>query len=522
MTRSPADRGARYACAVVALAALYAGLHWGSTTAGGADSYGYVSEAQLWRRGRLTIEEPIARQSPWPLAIDTWAPLGYRAAPGRSDAIVPLYSPGLPLLMAAFQTIGGFCAAFVVVPLCGALAIWLTYVLGVRLFAAPAIGLCGALLLATSPIFLYQLMNPMTDVPVTAAWTLALVLAVSEWPLAAGLAVGAAILIRPNLAACAIVLGPWLTVTRGRPLRFAIGVAPAIAAVAAINATVYGAPWISGYGTLADLYAVSYVSTNVSQFLRWLLETQTPVVALALVYFVVPHVCRDASIRHPRLLLGGAIGVVWLSYLFYVPFDAWWYLRFLLPAWPATMLLVAVVLDAIARRMMRPRDASVFVLAATLVLAASGVRVAAKRYAFDIGRAERRYVDVARFVSGHTDPDAVLISLQHSGTLRLYANRLTLRFDQLDAAWLDRAVAFLRERGRHPYVVLEGAEIDLFTRRFGALNELGRLDWRPFATLAGADVSIYDAASRSASEPFAIGDAASRRTGWRCDPPAEP
>ena len=57
-----------------------------------------------------------------------------------------------------------------------------------RLFEAPAIALWGAALVATSPVFLYQLMNAMSDVPVTAAWTLALVLAVAGSPLACGIA----------------------------------------------------------------------------------------------------------------------------------------------------------------------------------------------------------------------------------------------------------------------------------------------------------------------------------------------
>src|SRR5438045_3117084 len=108
-----------------------------------------------------------------------------------------------------------------------ALLAWLTFALGVRIFTAPWIALGGALLVATSPTFLYQLMNPMTDVPVTAAWTAALLLAVADWPLAAGLATSVALLIRPNLAAVAVVLGAWVLMARRRPWRFAAGVAPA-------------------------------------------------------------------------------------------------------------------------------------------------------------------------------------------------------------------------------------------------------------------------------------------------------
>ena len=67
-------RGALLAGAM-ALAALAAGLRWGAMVAGGADSYGYVSQAGLWQQGRLVVEQEIVRQSPWPDAAETWSPL---------------------------------------------------------------------------------------------------------------------------------------------------------------------------------------------------------------------------------------------------------------------------------------------------------------------------------------------------------------------------------------------------------------------------------------------------------------
>jgi hypothetical protein len=515
-------RAAAAAAALLAVATLAIGLHYGSTTAGGADSYGYVSGAGLWLQGRLTLAEPIARESPWPLAIETWAPLAYRPAPGRTDAIVPVYSQGLPLLMAAFQAVGGFCAAFVVVPLCGALTVWLTYVLGTRIFAAPTIALGSALLVASSPIFLYQLMNPMSDVPVTAAWTLSLVLAASDWPLAAGLAAGAALIIRPNLAAIAVALFAWLLLaTPRRAVRFAVGLAPALVAIATMNAIVYGAPWLSGYGTLNELYMLSNLATNARQFSMWLIETQTPAVVLALVFFAARRLAPEAIVPHARVLLGAVLAAVWLSYLFYIPFDAWWYLRFLLPAWPAMLLLMAAVIVGLVHRLVGPRLAAPIAWIAIAALTANGVRVAAARFAFDIGRTERHYLDVARFVSRQTEPSAVFFSLQHSGALRMYAARRTLRFDHLDGAWLDRAVAFLHASGRHPYFVLEGGEVEMFKKQFGAANALGRLDWPPLATMTTAgDVSVYDPLARGATVgPLSIAATASRRVGWRCDPP---
>ena len=511
-------RASTIAAAILAVAALWAGLRWGAMVAGGADSYGYVSQAGYWQRGGVVVQEDVIRPSPWPGASLTWAPLGYRPSPNRPDAIVPLYAPGLPLLMALGQRIAGFCGAFFVVPLCGALTIWLTYRLGRQLFGAPGVALWGAGLVAASPVFLYQLMNAMSDVPVTAAWTLALVLTVSRRPLTAGLAMSAAIAIRPNLAPLAGVLVVWTALADGAPasLRLALGTAVSVIGIALFNARVYESALTSGYGTTSDLYAIGFFATNARQFAGWLAEVETPAVALAGLFFVAPGLLPPAQIPRPRLLLGGSLAVVLLSYLFYRPFDAWWYLRFLLPMWPVMMLLTAAALETIARRWLR-RVYPFAMAAAVAFLAWHGVRTAADRSAFDLARGERRYLDVARFVAGHTDPDAVILSVQHSGSLRIYADRLTLRYDVLDPLWLDRTVAYLQSIGRRPYYVLDGGEVDAFRRRFAAANRFGGLDWPPMATLGGT-IAVYDPIARTPeTSPLAI--ASTRGSHLLCDSP---
>ena len=47
----------------------------------------------------------------------------------------------------------------------------------------------------------------------------------------------------------------------------------------------------------------------------------------------------------------------------------------------------------------------------------------------------------------------MIVASIHAGSLRYYAGRATVRFDILDPAWLDRAAAWLNDRGRHPYGV---------------------------------------------------------------------
>ena len=172
-----------------------------------------------------------------------------------------------------------------------------------------------------------------------------------------------AIAIRPNLLPLAAIPAAWM-VLRDRPsgggdaLRsavvFSLAVVPAVAGIAWLNDRLYESAWTSGYGSTSDLYGLAFLPTNVRQFASWMSDVETPVVALAALYFVVPRLFPDARIPFPRFLLGGTLAGVALSYLFYRPYDAWWYLRFLLPMWPVMMLLTAAALDAGARRWLRP------------------------------------------------------------------------------------------------------------------------------------------------------------------------
>jgi dolichyl-phosphate-mannose-protein mannosyltransferase len=509
--------------ALLALTVMYLSITFGSTVAGGADQYSYVTQAGLWRTGTLQIHQDIVRDSPWPGAPETWTPLGFRTIPGDPSAIASVYPPGLPLLMALFQAVAGYCGAFLVVPCCAALTVWLTYLLGRRLFDAPQIALVAAALVAVSPVFLYQIMNAMSDVPATAAWTLALLLLVSDRPLLSGLAVGAATLIRPNLAPVSGVFVLWLAVTnRASVWRLAAGLVPAVGAILVVNWRMYGSPLTSGYGDPGQYYAWEYALANLRRYPVWIVDTQTPLVLLSLGLFVAPAWLPRPRVSHLQMLLGGFIGILFLSYLFYAPFDAWWFLRFLLPMWPAIMVLAAVALETIARRW-TGRWSSVVVWAIVAAVGWRGVRLAGERSAFDLGWGDRRYVNVARFVAEHTEPDAVVLSRQHSGSIRHYAGRLTLRFDMLDRAALDRAIAFLVSSGRPPYLVLDGDEVPMFQERFAGRSRLAALDRSPLATLAAPAILVFDLREPARTDaPLAIATL-STRPGWRCtEPPIWP
>src|SRR6185503_8936038 len=139
------------------------GLRWGSFVAGGSDSYCYLHQAERWASGRLQVPEPLALEAPWPNAPLTFAPPGHVPSQTVPGAIVPVCPSGLSIAMAIFVALGGVPAAAYVGPLFGALLIWGAFLAGSRF--GPRVGVASAGLAACSPVFLYPLVQPMSDVP---------------------------------------------------------------------------------------------------------------------------------------------------------------------------------------------------------------------------------------------------------------------------------------------------------------------------------------------------------------------
>jgi hypothetical protein len=137
-----------------------------------------------------------------------------------------------------------------------------------------------------------------------------------------------------------------------------------------------------------------------------------------------------------------------------------------------------------------------------LSLGAHGLWISRRDGVFSIGRQQDVYVAAAELVDRATDPSSVLLSVQHSGSLRYYAARTTLRFDALDADGLDRAVDWLAQHGAHPYLLVEPWERDQFRKQFGDRSALGRLEMPPVAIYqSGATLYLYDLLSRQPAGP---------------------
>ena len=461
----------RVVAATAALATLCVGLTFSTYAAGGADSSGYLNQARLFSHGRSVDDSRLPGS--WPDGIDKLAPLGFRPTPDRQH-LAPTYPPGYPLLMAPAFLIHER-VPHLVVPLCGALTVWLTFALG-RKLRQPAAGAAAALLVSVSPTFLYQLVQPMSDVPATAAWLLALYLARAETmgsAVGAGLAASVAILIRPNLMPLALLV--WSTCLLGerggnrwwRAAASAIATLPLAVILGVIQSTRYGSPLASGYGSAADLFGLENVWPNLDRYPRWMIETHTPLILLFLVAPLWLAMRRPQFRSFLFLLWCFAVAVV-LAYLPYVYFQSWeWtYTRFLLPGLPIMWLLNTVLaLDLMQR--VRP-SLAVYVLPPALVgVLAFSLSVANARYAFELRDGEQKYLLAADYVREHLPANAVIFSMQHSGSLWFYTQRPIVRWDNLDPRRLDAALGWLSGNGYTPVIIGDREEIDRIRERFG-------------------------------------------------------
>jgi len=479
-------RRAPWIAAAVAVASTVLAVYCGIDAAGGADAYGYVTQAGLWASHRLVVREPFLKLvSQLGPAV---APLGYHVGQ-EPGTMVPTYAPGLPIAMAVASTIGGARAVYLVVPVLGGLAVWLTFVLGRRV-AGPIAGLVAATLLAFSPIFVFQSLEPMSDVPATAWWLLAWVLALADgvWPaLGAGLAVSAAVLTRPNLVPLAALL--IVVVARQRPrlpraAAFAIGVVPSCVAIAALNWFWYGSPLQSGYGALGSLFAWQNVGENVRHYVGWLVALHSPAILVAL---AAPFVARA---RYAWTMIAFSALVLAL-YLPYFVYESWTFLRFLLPALPLLFVLGGAIVVAIVERLPVRLRAAAIVLVVMLVpyfflTKADGLSV------FAIQAAEHRYAAVGELVDRALPANAAIITLTESGSIRLYGHRPTVRWDLVERPALGVTLRHLHSSGYAPYVLLEEWEHAPFRARFDGTNGFDRIEWTPAFSYYGLTaVHIY-------------------------------
>ena len=443
-------------------------------TIGGADSYGYVSASQLIAKGSLIDEAPIAGWLSSPNRLAMASPLGWAPSPDGAG-IVPTYPLGLPLLMALFSVIAGPDAVFFVVPVIAAITLLLVHRLA-RAWYDEETALFATALVAWNPLLITYAKQPMSDVPATMWIVLATTLAIrstARSAFGAGLAAGAAVITRPALllAAVAVVVAAHRGDTpRRRAALAAGGLAIGVVVQIVIQNYLFGSPLATGYGDTSTLFSFANVITNLRIFAKhgWMVVGPLWIFGLIIGLFAA----RPEPRSKPAMIFVG----VTLPYLFYLPFDHWETLRFLLPGIVPLTVTVADGLIHFARMPRKQVAAAVIVCASITIAVAQSELLLRRSSVWDVASMEARYPLAGDWVNVNTPPNSVVLANQHSGSLRWYGKRQTLRWDLIGADELRTTVRELESHGATVYVALEGAEVEMFETRFGSVIDQLQVD----------------------------------------------
>lgn len=477
------------AFAVVIFVATFGG---GAHIGGSADASGYLSQARLWREGgfqnldALRLTTPISHELTPMHGQYVFTPVGYQ--PAGPDAIVPGYPPGLPLHFALAGAIAGERAQFVITPLAAGGLVIVAFLIGNRL-AGPIAALFSAFAVGSSPILLFQAAQPMSDAVAAFWWSLSVLLLLDPSKrrlFGAGIAAAIACFVRPNLFAMvpviALMVWWWRQWRRDAIVPLATFAGPL--ALSAIGFTLlqrflYGNAVTTGYGEVGSLFSLSHVLPNLIRYPRWAIFTQSALLIASLAApmaigrgWVAPAIDRTVATRvaWSGLLFFAALQAF---YLLYLTFDDWPFFRFLLPALPWLLVLQSVAIAAAIKAIPLPTRGIAVILIAVLI-ASWGVGRARGLGAFRLHESEQRYLDVAGFARG-LPPNAVFLSVQHSGSLAYYNRAPVLRWDWLDALEVDDVIATMTHNGHAVFAVLDEWEEQPFRTRFTGTNLVQRM-----------------------------------------------
>ncbi len=201
--------------------------------------------------------------------------------------------------------------------------------------------------------------------------------------------------------------------------------------MAAINSHLFGSPLTSGYGSFSQNFDPSRIGPNALRYFSWFEFAHTPAALVGFVPLILPlkRFWPNVGDRRIFVIIALFVSLLLLEFLAYLVFDHGGYLRFVIPCLPFIMIGVGAVVSAIAQR---ARWLAVGAMLLIGMLAVRDFRVAVDESFFNLWQGDVRYVAAATLVRRLTDPSSVIYSMQHSGSLRYYGGRLTVRYDLID------------------------------------------------------------------------------------------
>jgi len=405
---------------------------------GGSDSSGYANAARDFSRGTLvtSIDGLVRFDLPGSFA-PAFTPLGYVLLPSRRT-MAPMYPIGFPLHLGLAGALFGWDRApYFVSPIAAVLCLILLYAVGRELGLSRWAAAGGGLLLASSPTFVFQAVQPMSDVTAT-LWTLAAILAGLKargdrrWAAAAGFALGVAVLVRPLDIVLLLPLAFALPLDRRALVLFVLGGVPPAAFLFLYNTACFGNPFDTGYSLTGhwSRFSLAYFPSHFPNYVRWTSAVLTPFVALG--WLIAPF---DRLLpRRDRALLLSWFAAFLLAYSCYQPADQWWYTRFLLPGMPAIILAFVLVARDLAASVggLWRQGVIAGAIVAIGVAAGFGFSNAKSWGVLDMWQGQATFRRACFWAEERLPAGALVVSSDLSGALRYYTALQPVRWDHLN------------------------------------------------------------------------------------------
>jgi hypothetical protein len=200
---------------------------------------------------------------------------------------------------------------------------------------------------------------------------------------------------------------------------------------------------------------------NASNFGKWLTYSHT-----VLIWLLWP--ASLVILRRSRWAwqLSCVAAAAALPYLFYLVFDDWESSRFLLPTILLVLILAARALGEGLTRL-KPLPGGALLLLIALTCAAASHQFLREEGVYRLADLEAKYALAGEWIEGHTPERAVVFAGLHSGSIRLYGHRQTIRWDQIPSDRMSATLRSLQAAGYDLYLALDvGSEPPLFDTRF--------------------------------------------------------
>jgi len=376
----------------------------------GSDWYGYYSLSLLLKQGRVDLEVGLP-----PTQYPPIAPLSYFVKDGK---VLQQYPPGYPLLMALAGFIG---LEFYVTPILGILSIVLMFLL-VKDLTDTWIAALLSLLWAFSPVVMYGSTSVMSDLPATVFILLSLYFYRKKKIIPSALTLGFSLVIRPtNVLYCLIFLPMLLKESwkNKQWIKFGLYFAVPVSLYGIYNWLVYGLPWKTGYSDFSDHLLTSLFFNHLVFYIKEIILQFTPF----LVIFALLVIWKK---NKGSLFYAGWFLIFLIFYCFWRSGgDAWWWTRFLLPAFPGLFFLAALGLKNLLtfiQSKWKPAKSPVNI---SLTILSGIIIIYFVIYGFNHGDIWEKnkgkiYYDASKAIGEAVPANSFVGSIEFSGSIRLY------------------------------------------------------------------------------------------------------